>query len=618
MGKNNIILRLIGDSSKFSAAMNRAQSMTRKFSKGIRRSVGPAARDLKKLGRIATSLPGMFLGLAGAASAVQGLKEAFEGVDNLAKKASSLGITTESLQSMELAAGLAGSNLNDLEKSLFRMTKNVSDAAQGIGVAQRSLKDLGLDAGKLRDLQIDEQMLVIADAFQGVENKTDRTRIAMDLFGRSGKDLINLLAGGSGAFKSAAKDIEDMGVGISRIDASKVETANDEFLRFRTLARAAFQVLAVELAPAVAGFSNRMVDAGKNSKGVKGIISDLVGSAVKGFDLANTGIQAFKTGWIAIQFAVKGSLAATTGYFASFLKGMEGVYDSINKLKGVIPDSVKTAISSMSSGPARTPVGLLLRKLNGFIGGEGFDTSGLKKSRRFMEDFSKFAKEDADKLFMQLENSAGRTSSAYAGELSKKLKKLKEEFDVRHNLKENNRPEINPLGSTEDPKDPVGKFRKGMKKMEGAAKESFDKMDQSRQRWMGSFTSAMTNMVMTGKLQFKDLTNSILSDMASMAIQRNITEPLFNAIFPKASDSKSKTSDSNASPSLSRVAGPTPSIQIVNQSPQPLEVSRVQQSNEGGIRKFKVFVRNTVRKGLADRSFDTVLNQGFGLTRQGT
>ena len=48
--------------------------------------------------------------------------------------------------------------------------------------------------------------------------------------------------------------------------------------------------------------------------------------------------------------------------------------------------------------------------------------------------------------------------------------------------------------------------------------------------WADEFTDSMTTMVMTGKLSFSDLANSIISDLVRMTIQMQITKPLFDSL----------------------------------------------------------------------------------------
>ncbi len=68
------------------------------------------------------------------------------------------------------------------------------------------------------------------------------------------------------------------------------------------------------------------------------------------------------------------------------------------------------------------------------------------------------------------------------------------------------------------------------------AKSAFDVAKQAEEAFVNAFTGmedALVNFVKTGKLNFKDLANSIISDLTRMLIRYAVVQPLFFGIFPK-------------------------------------------------------------------------------------
>ena len=59
-------------------------------------------------------------------------------------------------------------------------------------------------------------------------------------------------------------------------------------------------------------------------------------------------------------------------------------------------------------------------------------------------------------------------------------------------------------------------------------KDAFADLKDAINGWGNDFTNVMTESVMTGKLQFRDMANSIIKDLIRMQIQRQITAPLIN------------------------------------------------------------------------------------------
>ena len=71
--------------------------------------------------------------------------------------------------------------------------------------------------------------------------------------------------------------------------------------------------------------------------------------------------------------------------------------------------------------------------------------------------------------------------------------------------------------------------------LEQFAQSAFKFADQAEQAVVNAFKGmedAMVKFVMTGKLNFRDLANSIIADLTRMLVRYAIVQPLFKAIFP--------------------------------------------------------------------------------------
>jgi len=92
------------------------------------------------------------------------------------------------------------------------------------------------------------------------------------------------------------------------------------------------------------------------------------------------------------------------------------------------------------------------------------------------------------------------------------------------------------FGKGDEPKglQSVGKDKEGT--LGQFAKSAFDIAKQAEQAFVNAFTAmedALVNFVKTGKLNFKDLANSIISDLTRMLIRYAVVQPLFFGLFPK-------------------------------------------------------------------------------------
>ena len=204
---------------------------------------------VKSISASVLSLQGAFFGLAGAAGIGAMIKSSFDLNDKLAKTSDRLGLTTGALAGLRHAAELSGAGADTLDMALQRMTRRIAEAATGSGEAVSALKELGLSAQELNTLPTDEKFKRIAEAMGNVKGESNKVRLAFKLFDSEGVKLVNTLAMGSAGLNDAAQEAKDLGIAISRIDAAKIEAANDAFYRAQQAIKGIGNTLAVELAP---------------------------------------------------------------------------------------------------------------------------------------------------------------------------------------------------------------------------------------------------------------------------------------------------------------------------------------------------------------------------------
>ncbi|MBM7425067.1 hypothetical protein [Spongiibacter marinus] len=194
---------------------------------------------------------GAALAGAAAAGAAVMIKRQLDIIDSTAKVSDKLGIATEKLTALRLQAELTGASQKALDMGLQRMTRRVAEAARGTGEAQEAIKQLGLDAKELAQLSPDQQFAAIADAMEGVSNQGERVRLSFKLFDSEGVALVNTLRGGSAAALEAQQFTEQWGLALTRVDASKIEQANDAMTLLSRASEGFWKQLTVRVSPAI-------------------------------------------------------------------------------------------------------------------------------------------------------------------------------------------------------------------------------------------------------------------------------------------------------------------------------------------------------------------------------
>lgn len=135
------------------------------------------------------------LGIAGIAALAKGSIDAADNLNDLSQRT---GVAVESLSRFGAAANDSGSNVDEVAKAMGRLAKGIVDPASK---ANETLKSIGISstdaAGKVRSM--DSIMLDLADKFSKMPDGAEKTAMAIELFGRSGMNLIPMLNQGSDA-----------------------------------------------------------------------------------------------------------------------------------------------------------------------------------------------------------------------------------------------------------------------------------------------------------------------------------------------------------------------------------------------------------------------------------
>lgn len=230
---------------------------TRKLQKNIKSARKRIAGFVRSVKNTTLAIGGLS-GAIGAVGFAKFTTDAFLAIDSLAKVSDKLGLTTEALAGLRLAAEESGVASNTLDMALQRMVRRVAEAAEGTGEAKMAIKELGLDARELARLSPDQQFLAISDAMKGVRDSGQQVRLAFKLFDSEGVSLINTLRMGRAEIEETTRTAGSLGLAVSRAAARGVERAIDSFNEFRSALKGIFMSIAVEIAPVIEGLSAKM------------------------------------------------------------------------------------------------------------------------------------------------------------------------------------------------------------------------------------------------------------------------------------------------------------------------------------------------------------------------
>ena len=315
MAKTATIATLVANlelnSASFRKEMDMARARTKKLG-GEMSKAGAAAVAFGRSMRKAANTIGIASAGAAAGLAVV-VKRSLATNDALAKTADRLGLTTKALAGLQHASQLSGVSARTLEMGLQRMTRRVSEAAQGTGEAKDAIKELGLDAQRLAQLSPDKQFQTIAGAMGQVANQGDRVRLAMKLFDSEGVALVNTLDMGAAGLNAAAAEAERFGVALSRTDAAKMEAANDAMFRASQVAQGLGNQLTIQLAPIIEEVAVQFTNAMQAGGGMGEVVNRSFAAGVKVAGVFADGIHGLKIIFKGVEVIARGFAAAVVG-----------------------------------------------------------------------------------------------------------------------------------------------------------------------------------------------------------------------------------------------------------------------------------------------------------------
>lgn len=269
----------------------------------------------------------------GAHAFAEGIHSASEAADAAAKMSDRFGVATESIVGTKHAVELAGGSVQGLTTAYRAQADLALKAASGNEEAKRTLQLLGLDAERFIKLPMQQQLVAITDSLHGMTNATMRNALARQSWGKSAGEMMGLVADGSEAIRKATADAEAWGTAINRVDAAKLEMANDAMKRAAEATRGVFTNIAIQLSPAVKALADHFADSKAEARGFRDEASrgaEIVAEAI-GY-VANV-VQGMRFAWAAVKYGAAEAVDA-------IVAGVAWVADSITGAAQIIAHAV--------------------------------------------------------------------------------------------------------------------------------------------------------------------------------------------------------------------------------------------------------------------------------------
>lgn len=178
---------------------------------------------------------------AGATAAARGLLDLEDRVERLGNTADKLGVSFEFIQTLEEAGNRSGVSIESVSSAFGKLQKTLAGADEESKAATEALGRLGISFSDLESLSPQEQIRLIGEQLQGIDDPAKRTAAAMQLFGKSGADLLPFFR----QLTPAADDIQRFGAALNDVDRARIDSFGDGIDALSVAARALGQEVTV-------------------------------------------------------------------------------------------------------------------------------------------------------------------------------------------------------------------------------------------------------------------------------------------------------------------------------------------------------------------------------------
>jgi hypothetical protein len=156
---------------------------------------------------------------AGAVAVANGLINLDDRVDKLGNTADKLGVSFEFIQTLEAAAARSGTSVDAVSSAFGRLQKNITGVDEESKAAQAALKSIGVTSEELAALKPEDQYKLIGERLQAIEDPAKRTAASIQLFGKSGAELLPFFKNLGGA----SDDMERFGRALTDVDRKRID-----------------------------------------------------------------------------------------------------------------------------------------------------------------------------------------------------------------------------------------------------------------------------------------------------------------------------------------------------------------------------------------------------------
>lgn len=207
---------ITAETEKLKKGVKDAQAQVSEFSDKVKSASGTVDKTFSAIGKAANTA---FKAAAASVSAAAGSVAAFtismaNAADTVDKMSQRLGLSREAYQQWDYVLSQSGVDIQSFQTGMKSLLANMDGVAEGSKEATARFEALGvsvLDAdGKMRSQEA--VLYDVVSAFQHMEDGAEKSRLAQELFGRQGQEILPLLNSEAGSMEALSQRAKDLGL----------------------------------------------------------------------------------------------------------------------------------------------------------------------------------------------------------------------------------------------------------------------------------------------------------------------------------------------------------------------------------------------------------------------
>lgn len=260
---------------------------------------------------------------AGAAAMLGVANKAASAMDVIDKGSAKVGISKQAYQEWSYVLGQNGMDISKLEVGMKTLTSKMDAAASGTKSAQEAFDKLGVSwedgNGKLKsqETMMNEALHALAD----MENGTEKARLATELFGKAGIEMMPMLNNGSEGMDALTKRAHELGLVVSDEAVSAGVLLGDTMADVKDSFSMVVTKIGTELFPVIQKFLDWLLTKMPTIQAVVSVVFEVISTGVTAvINFLEYLIEIVQAKLPEIQTIIENIVTAAVGFWEEHLK----------------------------------------------------------------------------------------------------------------------------------------------------------------------------------------------------------------------------------------------------------------------------------------------------------